>query len=61
MQLSAYQMTKLPFVLYIVDIWIYGIIFAGMDETAMKTLLYNPGMDFFFKFINAFNGNNVSE
>lgn len=31
----------------IVYICIYEIIFAGMDETAMKTLLYNPGMEFF--------------
>lgn len=47
MQLSICQMMKLLFVLYIVDICVYEIIFAGMDETAMKTLMYNPGMEFF--------------
>lgn len=46
MQLGTYQMMKLPFVLYSVDICVYEIIFAGVDETAMKTLLYNPGMEF---------------
>lgn len=44
---EPYQMTQLPFVLYIVDICIYKLIFPGMDETAMKTLLSNPGMEFF--------------
>lgn len=44
---EPYQMTQLPFVLYIVDICIYKLIFPGMDETATKTLLSNPGMEFF--------------
>jgi len=47
MQPSTYQMTTLLFVLCIVDICIYEIIFTDMDETAMKTLLYNPGMELF--------------
>lgn len=37
----------IPFVLYIVDICVAETVFTGMDETALKTFLYNPRMEFF--------------
>lgn len=46
-QLSTPQMGTLLFPLHIVDICIVEIISAGRGETAVKTLLWDPGMKCF--------------